>query len=69
MARKGKLAVWKQLERSKIFKTKEARPTKIGVHALNINPYLHKFLETILFDFIFDIHGKGVRVLRDYSKA
>ena len=27
--------------------------TKIGVHALDINPYLHEFIELILFDSIF----------------
>ena len=28
----------------------EATPTKIGVHAQYINPYLHKFFKPILFD-------------------
>ena len=37
------------LESSNISKTKEAMPTKIGVHACYINPYLHEFFELILF--------------------
>ena len=28
-------------------KTGEATPTKIGVHALDINPYLNEFFELI----------------------
>ena len=48
---KGKLGhFWKQPKRSKIFETREATPTKIGVHALNIRPYLHEFFESILID-------------------
>ena len=51
---KGKIGCfWKQLKRSKIFKTKEVRPTKIGVHALHIHSYLHEFFEPILIDRIF----------------
>ena len=42
MVRKGKLAVF---ESSSISETGEAQPTKIGVHALDINPYLHEFFE------------------------
>ena len=30
-------------------KTKEATPNNIGVHASNVNFYLHKFFESILF--------------------
>ena len=30
-------------------KTKEAIPNNIGVHASNVNFYLHKFFESILF--------------------
>ena len=41
-------------KRSKIFKTGEATPTKIGLHAFHINLYLHEFFEPIL---IFDSHG------------
>ena len=47
MVRKGNLAV---LESSNISKTGEAMPTKIGVHALDINPYLHEFFEPIPID-------------------
>ena len=45
--RKGNLAVF---ESSGISKTGEATPTKIGVHALHIHPYLHEFFEPILSD-------------------
>ena len=41
MVGKGNLAVF---ESSGNSKTKIATPTKIGVHAFVINPYLHKFL-------------------------
>ena len=47
MGRKGKLYV---LEGSGISETGEVTPTKIGVHALDINPYLHEFFELILID-------------------
>ena len=40
MGRKGNLAVF---ESSGISETVEVTPTKIGVHAFDINPYLHKF--------------------------
>ena len=39
---------------SKISETGEATPTKIGLHAFQVNPYLHEFFEPILF---FDPHG------------
>ena len=39
---------------SKISKTGEATPTKIGLHAFQVNLYLHEFFEPILF---FDPHG------------
>ena len=45
MGRKGNLAVF---ESSNISKTGEVVPTKIGVHVLDINPYLHDFFEPIL---------------------
>ena len=51
---KGKLAVF---ERSGISETEKAKPTKIGVYAFDINPYLHEFFELILSDSIFDDHG------------
>ena len=50
MVGEGNLAVF---ESSNISETGEATPTKIGVHALDINPYLHKFFELIPIDQIF----------------
>ena len=50
MVRKGNLAIFKS---SNIFETEEAAPTKLGMHAFDINPYLHEFIEPILFDSIF----------------
>ena len=47
MVRKGNLAVF---EGSSISETDEATPTEIGVHAFDINPYLHEFFELILID-------------------
>ena len=47
MVEKGNLAVF---ESSDISKTGETTPTKIGVHALDINPYLHEFFELIPID-------------------
>ena len=47
MVRKVNLAVF---EGSSISETGEATPTKIGVHAFDINPYLHEFFELILID-------------------
>ena len=47
MVGKGKLAVF---EGSSISETKEVMPTKIGVHTLGINPYLHEFFEPIPSD-------------------
>ena len=47
MVRKGNLAVY---EGSNISETEEVMPTKIGVHAFEINPYLHEFFELILID-------------------
>ena len=44
MVRKGKLAVF---EGSSISETGEGTPTKIGVHACDINLYLHEFFEPI----------------------
>ena len=39
---------------AKISETGEVTPTKIGLHAFQVNPYLHEFFELILF---FDPHG------------
>ena len=50
MGRKGNLAVFESIN---ISKTKESTPTKIGVHACDINSYLHKTFELILIDYIF----------------
>ena len=47
MVEKGNLAVF---EGSSISETKETTPTKIGVHELDINPYLHEFFEPIPID-------------------
>ena len=47
MVRKGNLAVF---EGSSISETGETTPTKIGVHACDINPYLHEFFEPIMID-------------------
>ena len=47
MVGKGNLAVF---ESTGISKTVETTPTKIGVHACYINPYLHEFFEPILID-------------------
>ena len=47
MVGKGNLAVF---ESSNISETEEVTPTKIGVNACDINPYLHKFFELIPID-------------------
>ena len=44
MVRKGNLAIF---ESSNISETRKGTPTKIGVHACDINPYLHEFFELI----------------------
>ena len=45
MVGKGNLAVF---ESSNISETGKMTPTKIGVHACDINPYMHEFFEPIL---------------------
>ena len=45
MGRKGNLAVFKS---SNVSESGKTTPIKIGVHALDINPYLHEFFEPIL---------------------
>ena len=50
MVGKGNLAVF---ESSNISKTGEAMPTKIGVHAFDINSYLHEFFEPFSNKIIF----------------
>ena len=47
MVGKGNLAVF---EGSNISETEEVTPTKIGVHAFDINPYFHEFFEPIPMD-------------------
>ena len=47
MVGKGNLAVF---ESSNISKTGETTPTKIDVHALGIDRYLHEFFEPILIN-------------------
>ena len=47
MGRKGNLAVF---ESCGISETRETTPTKIGVLACHINPYLHEFFELIPID-------------------
>ena len=47
MVGKGNLAVF---ESSNISETRESTSTKIGVHACDINPYLHEFFEPIPID-------------------
>ena len=47
MVGKGNLAVF---EGSNISETRMPTPTKIGVHACDINPYLHDFFEPIPID-------------------
>ena len=37
-------------EDSNISETEEVTPTKIGVHAFDMNSYLHEFFEPILID-------------------
>ena len=45
MVGKGNLPIF---ESSNISETKEATPTKIGVHACDINPYVPEIFELIL---------------------
>ena len=80
MVRKGNLAVF---EGSSISETGEVTPTKIGMHAFDINPYLHDFFRSntvhklfgqfsAIFLFLYIIHGtqnKMVQNLRKYVHA
>ena len=45
---------WRQAKRSNNSETGDTTPTKIGLHAFQVNLYLHEFFELILF---FDPHG------------
>ena len=59
MVRKGKLVVF---ESSNISETREAMPTKIGIHVLDINHYLLNFLsrfQLIKFLMTMDYIRKG----------
>ena len=47
MVGKGNLAIF---ESSNISETREATPTKIGVHVCYINMYLDEFFEPILIN-------------------
>ena len=47
MVGKGNLAIF---EGSDISEIRETTPTKMGVHAFDINPYLHEFFKPILID-------------------
>ena len=47
MVGKGNLAIF---ESNNISETGQTTPTKIDVHALDINPYNHKFFELISID-------------------
>ena len=50
MLRKGNLAVFKS---NNISETGKGKPTKIGVNAFDISPYLHEFFEPISINNIF----------------
>ena len=39
--------IWSFLKGSHISETEKAMPTKTGMHACDINPYLHTFFELI----------------------
>ena len=39
--------IWPFLKGSHISETEETTPTKIGMHELDINPYLYEFFEPI----------------------
>ena len=60
MVRKGNLAIFQS---SNISETGKVTPTKIGVPAFDINPYLHIIFEPIPIDSIFSlpwtiVHGQ-----------
>ena len=54
MGRKGNFAVF---EGSNISETGEVTPTKISVHACDINTYLHDFFEPIPINMTMKVHG------------
>ena len=54
MVKRGNLAVF---ESCNISESEVTTPTKIGVHALDINPYLHEFLGQFRSIKFFNDHG------------
>ena len=42
--------IWPFLKGSHISETEETTPTRMGVHARDINSYLHEFFELIPID-------------------
>ena len=58
--------IWPFLKGSHISET--ATPTKIGVHALYINPYLHEFFEPILINSIFMLQWMELQISYMYYK-
>ena len=50
MVRKGKMAIFGG---SNISETEKVTPTKLGVYAFDINPYINEFFELISIDQIF----------------
>ena len=51
------MEIWLFLKGSNISETRETTPTKTGVHALDIDPYLHDFLSRFRSIKFFDDHG------------
>ena len=47
MVGKGNLVIF---ESSNIYETEKVTPTKIGVYAFDISPYMHEFFEPILMN-------------------
>ena len=56
MVGKGNLVIF---ESSNFSETGAAMPTKIGVHALDFNLYMHEFFEPILFNSIFSLYSSS----------
>ena len=66
MVRRGNLAVF---ESCNISESEETSPTKIGVHALDINPYLHEFLGRFRSINFFDDHGLFANFISETKEA
>ena len=45
--------MWLFLKGNHISETEKGTPTKTGIHACDVNPYLHNFFEPIPIDEIF----------------